>query len=81
MTVAELIDELTKFPPDMVVIMQTDSEGNGYSKLEGVDGRNLVFTANKEVKYKELTPSMRRAKYTEEDLGVGEDCAVLYPVD
>lgn len=80
MTVKELIDELDKLPLDLVVIIQKDGEGNGYSKLEGVDGRNLVFTADQNVKYKELTSSMRRAGYSVEDLGTGEDCAVLYPV-
>jgi len=80
MIVSELIDALTKLPPDLVMIVQKDGEGNGYSKLEGVDGNNLVFTADKDVKFKELTPSMQRGGYSAEDLGTGEDCAVLYPV-
>lgn len=80
MTVKGLIDELTKLPPDMLLIVQGDSEGNRFNKLEGIDGRNLVFTADKDVKFKELTPSMRRGGYSAEDLGTGEDCAVLYPV-
>lgn len=37
MTVAELIQELQKLPPDLQVIIQKDAEGNGYSPLNTVD--------------------------------------------
>lgn len=38
MTVAELIEELKKLPPESQVILQRDAEGNGYSPLYCVDG-------------------------------------------
>jgi hypothetical protein len=38
MTVSELIEELKKLPPESQVILQSDSEGNGYSPLYAVDG-------------------------------------------
>lgn len=37
MTVKELIEELQELPPDAVVILQKDGEGNGYSPLYCVD--------------------------------------------
>jgi hypothetical protein len=37
MKVSELIEELKALDPDMEVIVQKDSEGNGYSPLAGVD--------------------------------------------
>lgn len=37
MTVKELKKELENLPDDMEVILQKDSEGNGYSPLSGVD--------------------------------------------
>jgi len=37
MTVKELKEELKNLPDDMEVILQKDSEGNGYSPLDGVD--------------------------------------------
>lgn len=37
MTVAELIAELQELPQDLIVIVQKDSEGNGYSPLAGSD--------------------------------------------
>lgn len=37
MTVAELIAALQRMEQDRVVIMQKDSEGNGYSPLADVD--------------------------------------------
>lgn len=42
MTVSELIEELKKLPPDSQVILQRDSEGNGYSPLYAVDG-NAIY--------------------------------------
>ena len=42
MTVAELIEELRKLPPESEVILQKDSEGNGYSPLHAVDG-NAIY--------------------------------------
>lgn len=44
MTVAELIEELKKLPPESHVILQKDAEGNGYSPLHAVDG-NAIYVA------------------------------------
>lgn len=46
MTVAELIAELSKFPQDLQVILQADSEGNGYSPLSGVYSNGIYKAAN-----------------------------------
>jgi len=45
MTVAELIEELKKLPPESEVILQKDAEGNEYSPLSEVDG-NAIYTPN-----------------------------------
>lgn len=37
MKVKRLIELLSTFDPDSVVILQKDAEGNGYSPLEGAD--------------------------------------------
>jgi hypothetical protein len=37
MTVGELIKELEKFPPDVLVVMPVDPEGNGYYRLRKVE--------------------------------------------
>ena len=42
MKVKELIKELSELDPDSEVIMQSDSEGNGYSPLYCVDG-NAIY--------------------------------------
>jgi len=41
MTVAELIEQLQKLPPESQVILQKDGEGNGYSPLSEVDGNGI----------------------------------------
>ncbi len=45
MTVKELIEELRTMPQDAQVILQKDSEGNGYSPLAVVDG-GTVYVAD-----------------------------------
>ena len=37
MNVAELIDELSKLPPDAAVMIARDEEGNGFQQVEVVD--------------------------------------------
>ena len=43
MNVLELINLLNDLPPELEVILQKDSEGNGYSPLEGVDGECIYI--------------------------------------
>jgi len=37
MNVRELIEELQKLDPELVVLKQKDDEGNGYSRVNGAD--------------------------------------------
>jgi len=37
MTVKELKEELANLPDDMELVLQIDSEGNGYEKVRGID--------------------------------------------
>jgi len=43
MTVKELKAELENLPDDMEVILQKDSEGNGYSPLAGADVNSVYI--------------------------------------
>ena len=45
MKVSELIEALQEMDPDSLVIMQKDSEGNGYSPLAGADP-NGIYVAD-----------------------------------
>lgn len=84
MTVAELILKMQKVDPSRIVVLQEDSEGNGYKLLEGVDD-NAVYEAinswSGEVKCQTLTTEMRKRGYSDEDVGTGQPCLVLYPVN
>lgn len=73
-----LIRELSKLDPEAVVILQKDAEGNGYEPLAGADS-NCVWTDNGDVMPKTITASMANSGFTEEDLGKGITCVVLYP--
>lgn len=44
MKVKDLIRELKLLDPELEIILQKDSEGNGYSPLEGVD-ENCIYVA------------------------------------
>lgn len=46
MKVKHLIEELHKLDPNAEVILQKDSEGNGYSPLNGVDGDTVYIKEN-----------------------------------
>tara|TARA_R110000851_G_scaffold173052_1_gene319366 strand:+ start:1313 stop:1570 length:258 start_codon:yes stop_codon:yes gene_type:complete len=43
MKVTDLIAKLQKMDPDLEVIMQKDSEGNGYSPLSGIDANGIYI--------------------------------------
>lgn len=86
MKVRELIEELEKLDKDTLVVLQSDSEGNGFSLLAGVDGHNNVYVEDGwsgYVKLAELDDDLRDVGYTEDDVYEGEDgqpCAVLWPI-
>ncbi len=70
-TVRELIDALAKLDQDRVVILQKDSEGNGYSPLGGFDSARYLpdSTYSGEV-------------FSEEDGGdLAVRCVVLFPIN
>lgn len=88
MTVKELIELLKECDPDRLVILQKDSEGNGYSPLSG--GERAAYIADStwsgEVRYEpdQLTDEMRQRGYTEEDCaeeGNYTPAVVLWPVN
>lgn len=86
MTVADLIEELSKIDPDRVLIMQKDAEGNGYSPLHCIDGENVGYHADctwaGDVSYETLTKELKDDGYSEEDVRAGgTPCVVLCPVN
>jgi hypothetical protein len=46
MNVRELSEKLKNLDPNMEVIIQKDSEGNGYSPLDGVDADTVYIAAS-----------------------------------
>jgi hypothetical protein len=79
MKVKKLIVELSKCDPEAIIVIATDSEGNGFDIINNVDGNNLYDKVNKEVGLKQLTPELIKQGYTEEDLGKGESAVTLWP--
>lgn len=78
MTVADLIAELKKFNPKACVILQKDSEGNGFSPLSGAE----------EAKYMpnntwsgEVPHPVDLEEMDEEDKENLVDCVVLWPIN
>jgi hypothetical protein len=78
MKVRELIAELYKCNLDDLVVVSRDDRA---TPLDGIS-EELYEAWSRwagEVGIKELTPDLREQGYTEEDLGHGEDCVVLWP--
>lgn len=78
-TVGELIEQLKEFDPACVVIMQRDSEGNGYAPLAGAEDNGAWDNDNREYGFAELTTELREGGYAEEDCIDGVSAVVLYP--
>ena len=86
MIVKELITLLQTMPEDSIVILQKDSEGNGYSPLASVDAETIY--AAETTWYGEVYST----RWTAEDTGMDEkeweefkektpNCVVLAPVN
>lgn len=74
MTVKELIDELLKLPQNVIVVLQKDSEGNGYSPVAGSEA--AVYDADND---------WSGSVYSDEDVADGDapegcpSCVVIFP--
>jgi hypothetical protein len=85
MKVKELIAELQAMDPDMEVIVQKDSEGNGYSPLAGADP-DAIYVADStysgEVYPVESTADENCMEEKEwEELQKQPRAVILYPVN
>lgn len=84
MTVKELIEALQKVDQTRIVILQKDGEGNGYSPIAGIDD-NTVYEAETtysgEVRIHHLTDALIEQGFSDEDVGDGQPCLVLYPIN
>ena len=74
MKIKELIAKLEKYNPEAIVIVQKDSEGNGYSPLYEVDDGHYQADSTWSGKpvLVELTPELRSKGYSEADLARGD---------
>lgn len=76
MNVKQLIKRLEKFDPDMLVVMSTDSEGNGFDTLTSIETHSYK---DGEIGLLELTPELKERGYTNEDVLIGKPAVVLWP--
>ena len=82
MTVRELISVLETCPQEAIVIMSSDSEGNGYSELfEIADDNNTWDAENEETGIGELNAGLIERGFREEDIVEGQPAIVLYPMN
>lgn len=76
-TVKELIEILSELPQDSVVVLQKDSEGNGYSPLAGAEAAKYIpeNTYSGEVLCQE---DVDDGEYEGQDM---MDCVVIHPIN
>lgn len=86
MTVGELIEALQDVPPETLVVMSKDGEGNEFSPLAEI-GTESTYEATStwsgELHIKTLTPEDVAQGFTADDVG-GPDsvpCVCLWPVN
>ena len=65
---------------DRIVVLSSDPEGNSFRAFFGDINTNNVFDEDeREVRLEELTPELEEQGYSEEDIGEGKPCIVLWP--
>lgn len=85
MTVKELKEAIANLPDEMEVVLQKDSEGNGYSPLGGADADGIYIPDCA------WSGDVYSEKWTADDVGVDEETwkdiksnprtLVLYPIN
>jgi hypothetical protein len=76
-TVAELIEFLRQMDQEALVVLSRDPEGNGFSELHQV-GTNTYRDG--QIGIEKLTPELKKAGYSKEDiLAGGVKAIVLWP--
>jgi hypothetical protein len=85
MTIKELKELITNLPNEMEVVLQKDSEGNGYSPLAGVDSDSVYIPDNT------YSGNVYSMGWTSDDACMSEDkwkeikskprTLILYPVN
>lgn len=85
MKVKDLLEQLKDLDPEMEIIMQKDSEGNGYSPLAGADPEGIYIAEST------WSGDVYDASWTADDACMDEEeweeiqaqprCVVLYPIN
>jgi hypothetical protein len=79
MKIKELIERLQKLDGELPVVLASDEEGNAFEELFSVETNAVYNKKEREVRLHHLTPRLIKEGFTEEDLGEGVVCVVLYP--
>lgn len=82
--VSQLMEILSQFDPDDIVVLQKDPDRNAYSLLAAAWAGVYVGTEDGNAYLRELDSQAIEQGYTEEDLYQGEDgqnAVILYPLD
>ena len=79
-TVVDLIEKLSKLDPTAYVVLQRDSEGNGYSPMAGIEAAKYrpKNTYRGEVPHPD---DIKNGEYEEEDIAKMLDCVVIFPIN
>lgn len=78
MKIKDLIEQLQKLDPELLVVLSKDEEGNGYSELAYIEP-NSRFSEG-EVSPNILTEELDEEGWSEEDfLDDGIPCVILWP--
>lgn len=79
MTIKELILELNRLDPSLLVVMSIDQEGNGFKPVREISDDNNVYDDG-DLGIHHLTRVLESQRFTDEDIMQdGERCIVIWP--
>ena len=87
MKIKELIKLLQKENPESLVILQKDSEGNGYSPLYGINGDGIYIKENSysgivyDSRWNEEEADMEKDEWEKLKDDKNNHCVVLFPAN
>ncbi len=79
MTVKELIEQLSAYPGDTLVILQEDQEGNGYGSVRGAEEAQAM-TYDNGWSWETLHPQdIEDGEYDQDTIDSSTPVVVIYP--
>lgn len=79
MKVKKLIEILQREDPEKLVVLSGYTEENYFYRVRSIEDNYLFNEEEGSIGIQKLTSKLKGAGYSEEDIGIGDPCIVLWP--